>query len=332
MSEPKILVCGAGGYIGGKLIASLLARGHKNIRAASSRPIGKWLKSFDSVENSQCDLGGVFACREMMEGVSIVYNLAAKVGGIGYISANKTECLLSSQITTNLLIAAEKSRVMRFFQASSSCVYPESVLPLKEHEAKLFPTLAYAQEKLFGEQMCLAFAEERNVPVSIARIHGLYGPGDVRQAGKDHVAAAMCLKVINAKLSGQHEINIWGDGNQTRSFLYIDDAIEGIYRLTNAGVQGPVNLANSEVVSVNQIVSILEDIAAIRLKRFYSADAPVGCQHKTSDNTLLRESLNWEPMTPIRDGLEAMYRDFWDRAVLGKKIFCGSLGREVIEK
>lgn len=319
MSEPKILVTGAGGYIGGRFIEYLLARGHTNIRAVSSRPLSQWLKPLQTSVNFQRDLRNPWDCEAAVDGVDMVYNFAAKVGGIGFISGNKTDCLLSSLITTNLLLAAEKSRITRFFQASSSCVYSNRALPLREHEdEQLYPSLAYAQEKLFGEKMCLAFAEERGVPVTIARIHGLYGPGDVRDPGKDHVVASLCAKVINAKLSGVHEINIWGDGQQTRSFLYIDDCLEGIYRLTNAGVAGPVNLANSEVVSVNRIVSLLEDIAAVRLKRFYSPDAPTGCQHKTSDNTLLRESLSWEPMTPIREGLEKTYRDAWDRAVVKK--------------
>ena len=322
MSE-KIVVCGASGYVGGKLIESLLAKGYKDIRAVSSRPFSGWLKKFTvpQVQNVQLDLRNQIACEDALDGAKIVYNLAARVGGIGYIETHKTEGMLSSLINTHLLMAASKIKLFRYFFASSSCVY-HSGHPgpaFKEVDAyPANPTDGYGWEKLFSERMCLNFAEELKVPVSIARFHTIYGPGDVRPAGRDHVTAAMCLKVIEAKLSGKHEINIWGDGTQTRSFLYIDDCVDGICRLVSNGISGPVNLANSEQVSVNEIVDMLEEIAAVKLQRFYDTTAPQGQKHKCSDNTLLRKSLAWEPMTPIRTGLERMYRDFWERATIKK--------------
>lgn len=317
----KIVVCGAGGYVGGNLVKSLVARRYKNIRAVSFRPTAEWLYKSDVVENVQFDLRHRRPCEEALEGAKIVYNLAARVGGIGYIESHKTEGMLSSLINTHLLLAASKAKLIRYFFASSSCVY-HSGNPgpaFKEDDAyPANPTDGYGWEKLFSERMCLNFAEELKVPVSIARFHTIYGPGDVRPAGRDHVTAALCLKVIEARLSGRHEINIWGDGTQTRSFLYIDDCVEGITRIVNDGIAGPVNLANSAQVSVNQIVDILEEIAAVKLHRFYNVNAPQGQKHKCSDNALLRSSLNWEPMTPIKLGLERMFRDFWDRRTIQK--------------
>ena len=320
MSE-KIVVCGAGGFIGGKLIEQLLEKGYDDIRAVSFRPVAEWNRKFDSVENVQLDLRHRRSCEEAVAGAGIVYNLAARVGGIGYVETHKTEGMLSSLINTHLLLAVSKIKVLRYFFSSSSCVYHSGNPGPVFKEADAYPANpqdGYGWEKLFSERMCLNFAEEYKVPVSIARFHGIYGPGDFRPEGRDHAISALCLKVIEAKLSGRHEINIWGDGTQTRSFLYIDDCIEGMQRIVNDGVQGPVNLANREVVSVNQIVDILEKIACVKLHRFYNTTAPVGQQHKCSDNTLLRDSLAWEPMTPIRLGLERTYRSFWDRAVLKK--------------
>jgi len=245
-----------------------------------------------------------------------VFNLAANVGGIGFIGTQKTECMLSSLINTNLLIAVREEQLAGYFFASSSCVYPAKEGQLREEDAyPAAPMDGYGWEKLFSERMCLSFAADYAVPARIARYHTIYGPGDVRAAGRDHVTAALCKKVVAAKLSGVHEINIWGDGNQTRSFLYIDDCIEGTYRIMMSMSPGPFNLGNEELVSVNDLVTTLEEIAAIKLMRFYSSDAPQGLQHKEVDNTLIREKIGWEPSTPIKLGLERMYRDFYDRAL-----------------
>lgn len=317
----KIVVCGAGGYIGGRLVKFLVEKGYYNIRAVSFRPVSEWLYMSRVPENVQLDLRHRNSCEIALEGAQIVYNLAARVGGIGYIETHKTEGMLSSLINTHLLLAASKIKLIRYFFASSSCVYHSGNPGPIFKEADAYPANpqdGYGWEKLFSERMCANFAEEYQIPVSVARFHGIYGPGDIRPVGRDHAIAALCLKVIEAKLSGRNEINIWGDGSQTRSFLYIDDCIEGVYRLVNDGVSGPVNLANSEIVSVDGIVNMLEEISGTKLIRFYNKTAPCGQQHKCSDNTLLRKSLAWEPMTPIRIGLERTYRDFWDRAVFKK--------------
>lgn len=325
MSKEKIVVCGAGGFIGSKMIEYLLNRGHTNIVAISSRPTEKWLRAHENpaVENRSEDLKCPNVCLNAVHGATQVYNFAAKVGGIGFIGkGNQVDCLLSSLINTNLLRAADNWKgLASYFFASSSCVYPaeRAGFPFKEEDAyPANPMQGYGFEKLFSERVCQAYREERNVPTVIGRLHGIYGPGDFREAGKDHVVQALCQKVAEARLSGRKEITIFGNGEQTRSFLYVDDAIEGIYRLTNSSAPGPTNLANSEVVSVNQLVTLLEEIAGVKLERFYSLTAPTGRQHKTSDNTLLRKTLNWEPMTPIKQGLALTYRAVWDRLALAK--------------
>lgn len=316
MSE-KIVVCGASGYVGRNLIKFLLARGFSDIHALSSRPP---VDVFPEVKYERCDLLDAETCRRVAcWEPDWVYNLAAKVGGLGYIGTHKVDCMLSSLINTNLLRAIDGSDILGYFFASSSCVYPNSDAPLQESDACLGSALAgYGEEKWFSERLALAFAEERKVPVCIARLNTVYGPGDIRPEGCDHVTTSICKKVIEAKLSGRHEINIWGDGEQTRSFLYIDDCVEGIYRLMSAGIRGPTNLTHRESVSINQLVSMLEEIAAVRLKRFYSIAAPVGRKHKVCDNAKLRAELNWEPTVNLRAGLEILYRDLWDRAILKK--------------
>lgn len=316
MSDEKIVVCGAGGFVGRRLVKFLVREGHTDVRAVCSyrNPV-----LFKGAETRQADLHSPEDCRQVLNGARWVFNLAAKVGGIDYIEKHKASCMLSSLINTNLLLAAQQNNVARYFFASSSCVYPGGISILKECDAyPAEPTDGYGWEKLFSERMCLAFSEEYAVPVTIARYHGLYGPGDVRDEEKDHVIAALCRKVVEAKLSGRHEISIWGDGTQTRSFLYIDDCIKGTTQLVWNGIQGPVNLANDECVSINHLVGLLEEIAGVQLARFYSSGASQGRKHKCSDNMLIRELMNWEPMTPLRVGLEKTYRDCWDRAILKK--------------
>lgn len=317
-----VVVCGAGGFVGGKLVEFLLGKGYKEIRAVSFRPVEKWLKRFDGVENLQLDLRDRAACRRAVAGASWVYNLAAKVGGIDYIGKNKTECMLSSLINTHLLqeiTFGENSWVKGYFFASSACIYGASrvedgkVIPLKETDQPV-PSDGYGIEKLFSERMCANFLEEHNIPVRIGRFHTIYGPGDDIKGseGKDHAPSALCRKVIQAKLSGRHEIAIWGDGEQTRDFLYVDDAVEGAYRLMGSGCNAtPVNIGSPEIVTINQMVSMLEEIAGVNLTRFYSSNAPEGVRHRGSDNTKLKSILKWEPTTTLREGLSALYRDLW---------------------
>jgi nucleoside-diphosphate-sugar epimerase len=312
-----IVVCGATGFVGRRFVDFLLKKGHKNIHAVGGRIQRSPFP--DSVKFTPGDLREYSVAHTVCQDADMVYNLAANVGGIGYIGKANVDCLLSSLINTNLLRACEAHKALRYFFASSSCVYPDGGAMREENALPANPGTGYGWEKIFSEQMCLAFDAEKRVPCTIARFHTLYGPGDVRSAGREHVIEALCKKFIQAKLSGVHEISIWGDGNQTRSFLYIDDCLEGMYRLANSGVRGPVNLSNSESATVNQLVDLLEEISGIKPERFYNKSAPTGIQHKMTNNTLLRESLAWEPMTPLKVGLRATYNDLWDRIALDIK-------------
>jgi nucleoside-diphosphate-sugar epimerase len=312
------VVAGASGFVGRAFIEFLVKRGHKNIVAVCRKapPLTETLRDVQFVLGDLRDPAvAMEACRD----ADMVYNLAAQVGGIGFIGKHNVECLLSSLINTNLLLACEEHKAIRYFFASSSCVYPDGGSMRETSALPANPGTGYGWEKIFSEQMCLAFDAERRVPCSIARFHTLYGPGDIRPAGREHVIEALCKKVIAAKLSGIHEISIWGDGNQTRSFLYVDDCVEGMYKLACSGVTGPVNLSSSESATVNQLVDYIEEIAAVKLERFYNKSAPTGIQHKMTENTLLRSSLAWEPMTPLKTGLQRTYNDLWEREVCKKK-------------
>jgi GDP-D-mannose 3',5'-epimerase len=307
-----IVVAGASGFVGRAFIEFLLKRGHKNIRAVS-RSENKWADK--DVEHRQGDLRDAAFANSVCRDSEAVYNLAAQVGGIGYIGKHNVECLLSSLINTNLLLACEAHKVPRYFFASSSCVYPDGGAMRETSAIPANPGSGYGWEKIFSEQMCLAFDGEKRVPCSIARFHTLYGPGDVRPGGREHVIEALCKKVIAAKLSGIHEISVWGDGLQTRSFLYIDDCVEGMYKLANSGVPGPVNLSNPESATVSQLVDYIEEIADVKLERFYNKSAPSGIQHKMTENTKLRASLGWEPSTPLKAGLKKTFDDLMERTL-----------------
>jgi len=296
-----IVVAGGSGFVGRAFVEFLAKRNHKNVRAVS-RATGH-------------DLRDPAVALEVCKDASTVFNLAAQVGGIGYIGKHDVDCLLSSLINTNLLRACEAHKVTRYFFASSSCVYPDGGSMRESNALPANPGTGYGWEKIFSEQMCLAFDKEKRVPCSIARFHTLYGPGDVRPGGREHVIEALCKKVIAAKLSGIHEISIWGDGSQTRSFLHVRDCVEGIYRIASSGVSGPLNLSSPESFTVNQLVDMLEDIAGIKLERFYNKSAPSGIIHKMTENTALRAALGWEPSTPFKDGLLETYQDLLDRTM-----------------
>jgi nucleoside-diphosphate-sugar epimerase len=312
MGQRAIVVAGASGFVGRALVDFLVKRGHKNVRAVSRGPSDIKLGVAEQFSGDLRDPEtALWAC----ENAEMVFNLAAQVGGISYIEKNSVECMLSSLINTNLLRACEHHRVIRYFFSSSSCVYGGAGAMREETAWPADPKTGYALEKLFSERMCQAYTAEGRVPCSIARFHTLYGPGDDRPPGHEHVIEALCKKVISAKLSGIHEISIWGDGSQTRSFLFVNDCVEGVYRLACSGVPGPVNLSGPESATVNQLVDMLEEIAAVKLLRFYNKSAPTGCIHKMTDNAALRAALAWEPSTPLKEGLKKTFNWMWDRAV-----------------
>jgi nucleoside-diphosphate-sugar epimerase len=278
------------------------------------KPLNEWHQRFEEVESLCLDLRLQEACQRATAGMDLVYNLAADMGGMGFIESHKTDCMLSVLINTHLLLAARDSGVERYFFASSACVYAAdkqkspAVLPLCEEAAyPAMPEDGYGWEKLFSERMCRHLREDFGLQTRIARYHNVYGPFGTWQGGREKAPAAICRKVAEAKLSGRHEIEIWGDGTQTRSFTYIDDCIRGTESLMHGEVVEPLNVGSSELVSVDQLVSIVEDIADVRLVRRYDPSAPKGVAGRNSDNTRFRASFGWEPSTPLRDGLERTY-------------------------
>jgi len=315
-----ILVAGAGGFIGGYLVMALREEGFKKIRGVDQKPISEWYQAFDDVENHALELKELDACREAMKGVAQVYNFAADMGGMGFIELNKAACMLSVLINTHLLLAAKDVGVKRFFFASSACVYngdkpmDSKVTALGEEDAyPALPEDGYGWEKLFSERMCRHFREDFGLATRIARYHNVYGPHGTYEGGREKAPAAICRKVIEAKFSGSHQIEIWGDGNQTRSFMYIADCVKGTRMLMDSDFVEPINLGSSELISINQLVDIVEEIAGVRLKRNYNLLAPKGVNGRNSDNTLIQKVFHWEPSTRLRDGMELTYRWIYDQ-------------------
>ena len=261
------------------------------------------------------DLSRKEDCLTALEGAEEVYNLAADMGGMGFIENNKALCMLTVLINTHLLMAAREHKVERYFYASSACVYAADkqtdtdVTALKEADAyPAMPEDGYGWEKLFSERMCRHFREDFGVVTRVARFHNVYGPQGTYDGGREKAPAAICRKVIEAKLSGRHEIEIWGDGEQTRSFMYIDDCVHGLKEILRSDILDPINLGSSQLVSINQLVDIAEEIAGIKLRRTYSLNAPKGVRGRNSDNTLIQEKLGWEPAVRLETGLEKTYR------------------------
>jgi nucleoside-diphosphate-sugar epimerase len=321
-----ILVGGAGGFIGGALVADLRRQGFTRIRAVDIKPLEVWYQKFDDVENLQLDLSLLDACRTAVKDASVIYNLAADMGGMGFIENNKALCMLTVLINTHLLVAIrEKGGCDRYFYASSACVYAAEkqtaydVPALKEADAyPAMPEDGYGWEKLFSERMCRHFREDFGVPARVARYHNVYGPHGTWDGGREKAPAAVCRKVAKAKLGGEHHIEIWGTGNQTRSFMYIDDCVKGTQMLAHSDFLEPINLGSSEGVTINQLVDLVEEIAGVKLRRTYDLSAPKGVNGRNSDNTLIQEVFGWEPNIRLKDGLEKTYRWIYDEIVAGK--------------
>ncbi len=322
MKNGLVVVTGAGGFIGGALVSDLRRRGFTKIRAVDIKPLEEWYQVSDGVENLSLDLNLKDNCDAVSQGAQQVFNLAANMGGMGFIENNKALCMLSVLINTHMLEAARNHGVQRFFYSSSACVYngdkQKDVKNPGLNEGDAYPALAedgYGWEKLFSERMCRHFREDFGIETRVARFHNVYGPLGTWDGGREKAPAAICRKVIEAKLSGNYEISIWGSGYQTRSFMYIDDCLKGIDLIMNSSILEPINLGSSEMVSINQLVDITEQIAGIKLKRTYDLSAPKGVNGRNSDNTLIKKYLNWEPSTPLRVGMEKTYRWIYDQYV-----------------
>jgi GDP-D-mannose 3',5'-epimerase len=314
MKKGTILVAGGGGFIGGHLVAQLRRRGAGAIRSVDIKPLSEWYQSFDDVENLRLDLSEKDACYKACDGASEVYQLACDMGGMGFIENNKAACMLSVMINTHMILAARDREVEKYFYSSSACVYnadkqkSEDVVPLKEADAyPAMPEDGYGWEKLFSERMCRHFREDFGMYTRVARFHNVYGPDGTWDGGREKAPAAICRKVIEAKTSGKHEIEIWGDGKQTRSFMYIDDCLKGIDLILNSDLLEPINLGSDELTTINGLVDMVEEIAGIKLERHYNLDAPKGVNGRNSDNTMISDRLGWAPPTRLRDGMEKTY-------------------------
>lgn len=310
----KVVVCGAGGFIGGHLVKSLRDNGVDVVRAVDVKPLGEWYQVSREVENLSLDLKEKGNCYRAAHGVDAVFQLAADMGGMGFIENNKALCMLSVLTNTHMLVAARDSGVGRFFYSSSACVYNgdkqkcAEVAPLKEEDAyPAMPEDGYGWEKLFSERMCRHFEEDFGLQCRVARFHNVYGPLGTWNGGREKAPAAICRKVIDAKRSGKHEIEIWGDGTQTRSFMYIDDCTKGTQAIMESDIHEPLNLGSSELVTINQLVGAVEEIGGVKLNRKYILDAPKGVNGRNSDNTKTLEYLGWEPSIRLKDGLAKTY-------------------------
>jgi nucleoside-diphosphate-sugar epimerase len=313
--DDVIVVTGGGGFIGGHVIADLLRRGYGRIRSVDLKPVDDWHQAFPEVENVQLDLREKAACHQAASGARFIFNLAADMGGMGFIETHKADCMLSVMIDTNMLLAARDHGAERFFYASSACVYAADrqsspdVLPLKESDAyPAMPEDGYGWQKLFSERMCRHFSEDYGLATRVARYHNVYGPHGSYDGGREKAPAAICRKVIVALLRGEREIEIWGDGEQTRTFTYVDDCVAGTRALMASEVAEPVNIGSDELVTINQLVDVVEGIAGARLKRRYNLDAPRGVRGRSSDNTLVKQKLGWAPSIPLVEGMQKTYR------------------------
>ncbi|MQM24495.1 NAD-dependent epimerase/dehydratase family protein [Glycomyces albidus] len=313
------VVAGAGGFIGGHLVASLLAEG-KTVRAVDVKPLDEWYQVHPETENLQRDLADLANCREAVgDGAAEVYNLACNMGGMGFIENNKALCMLSVLPSTHMLQAANDAEVGRFFYSSSACVYAgykqteANIAPLKEEDA--YPADAedgYGWEKLFSERMCRHFREDFGLETRIARYHNIYGPVGTWDGGREKAPAATCRKIAVAALTGQKEVEIWGDGEQTRSFTYIDDCVHGTKMLTRGDVTEPLNLGSSELTTINNLYYLVADIAGIDIELKH-VEGALGVRGRNSDNTLIQKYYGWEPSISLREGMAKTYAWVYDQ-------------------
>lgn len=323
-NKKRLLITGAGGFIGGHLVKYFLNSGCTQIRAVDIKPLSEWHQLDERAENLSLDLKSLENCQMATQGVSEVYNLAADMGGMGFIETHKALCMLNVLINTHLLLAAKNAGVKRYFYASSACVYAlnkqkkAEATGLKENDAyPADPEDGYGWEKLFAERMCRHFSEDFGLETRVARFHNVYGPHGAYVGGREKAPAAIIRKVIEAKQSNSGEIEIWGDGLQSRTFMYIDDCVKGIDLIMHGDFRDPINLGRNELVTINELVSIVEKIADVELHREYVLDAPKGVRGRSSDNTLIKKYFNWEPNISLSEGIRKTYE--WIEGEMRKK-------------
>jgi len=319
----KILVTGAGGFIGGHLIKELLNREYK-IRATDIKPLDDWYQCFDEVENISLDMALKDNCFKAAEGMDDVINMACNMGGMGFIENNKALCMLSVLVNTHMLMACKYFNIKRYFFSSSACAYNtdlqknSKITGLKESDAyPAMPEDGYGWEKLFGERMCRHFFEDYGLDVKVARYHNIYGPNGTYDGGREKAPAALCRKIINSNLNNEKIIDVWGNGEQTRSFLYIDDCVDATLKLFDSEHHGPINIGSEEQVSINEMIEKIEKISSNQVKKNYQLDKPQGVMGRNSDNTLIRSLLSWEPKFTLYQGLEKTYN--WILSDMKKK-------------
>ena len=320
----KYLVCGAGGFIGGHLVKDLIKSGNEVV-CADIKPMEYWFQFYDTNKNYSLDLKEYENCLKITEGVDYIYNMACNMGGMGFIENNKAECMLSVLINTNLLRACLVNKVKKYFFSSSACVYngtkqTSTFIPgLKESDAyPAQPEDGYGWEKLFSERMCRHFTEDFGLPTRVIRYHNVYGPLGTYDGGREKAPAALSRKIAMAKFNNEKQIDVWGDGEQTRSFMYIDDCLEGTKKIFNSDLKDPYNLGSDEQVSINQLIDMIEKIADFKVKRKYLLDKPKGVRGRSSDNSKINVDLGWSPSIKLIDGLSKTYSWIEDQIKSGE--------------
>ena len=311
--QKKYLICGAGGFIGGHIAKKLLDQGNK-IRCVDVKPLDLWFQKHDEAENLSLDLKTLENCQHAVDSQDYVINMACNMGGIGFIEWNKAKCMLSVLINTHMLMACKEEKIKKYFFSSTACAYNKDlqensfIKGLKEEDAyPANPEDGYGWEKLFSERMCNHFLEDFNLDTKVARYHNIFGPLGTFDGGREKSPAALCRKIAQAKISNSRDIEVWGDGEQTRSYLFIEDCIDATLKLFNSDSQGPINIGSEEQVSINQMIDLIEDIADFKVNRKYNKDMPTGVRGRSSDNQKIREELNWEPSYNLKDGLKITY-------------------------
>ncbi len=309
----KILVTGAGGFIGGHLVKRLIEQGHE-VRAVDIKDFNEWYQHYPEVDNFCLDMSIKENCFKMTEGTDGVINMACNMGGMGFIENNKALCMLSVLVNTHMLMACKEFNVKKYFFSSSACAYNKdlqdqpTISGLKESDAyPANPEDGYGWEKLFSERMCRHFLEDYGLDVKVARYHNIFGPNGTYDGGREKAPAALCRKIIESILENKKTIDVWGDGKQTRSFLYIDDCVDATLKLFNSEFHGPINIGSEEKVSINEMISKIEKISNQKVSKNYQLDKPKGVRGRNSDNTLIRSQLNWDPKYTLYQGLEKTY-------------------------